>query len=346
MKKMQVFRLVGVLASTAFAVAADTERDVLDNWRNAVSTNDFKKTLVSVRTVQEDWPAVHSVKHPSGRDAEKSLVQKGYRDVARDFLKGLEHYEKELRDMSPEEFCKGANTLLDVRSRFLKHPSYVNYFLADCINRVIYVNLVERLAKVGDVPACYDKIVERLAEIRYGYSQLYELANREYDAKPISRAEVEEMPLHDKVKAIEKMIGQENFVFGTQDMHNSYGLRILEKRSLTALLNRLVVSDHIIGASLPALLVYRRKAANFTPTDSREQIRAVLGEDTLLPPTLTSPEPSSAASMISNLLRGIPSGNLRIILAFSDPPHFTKEYIEYKEKEEAEREAKREAATK
>jgi len=344
MKRTIVFGLVGVLTGVAFIVAISMKRDGLDSWRKAVATNDFQQTLVDIKSVKEDWPAVHSLKHTISKNGKKALVQTDYRDVARDFWRGLEAYEKTLREMSPEAFCEGAEMLLDVRERFMKQPSYINYFLIDCINRVIYINLGERLVEVGDVPVCYDKIVERLAEFRRDYSQLYELVSREYDTKQMSRAEIEEMPLHDKVKAIEKMIGQENFVFAVQDMHNMFGLRILEKRSLTALLARLVWSDHVIGVSLPALLAYRRKATNFMLTDSWEQISAVLGDEPRLPPTLVYPvESPRTASAVDNFLSGIQTENWRMMLGFSDPPFFTEEYIEYHEKEEAKREAKREA---
>jgi hypothetical protein len=84
------------------------------------------------------------------------------------------------------------------------------------------------------------------------------------------------------------MVGQEQtfFVF-PQDFHNAYGVRILEKRSSSAWLARLAMSDHAVGAFLPALLSYRRKTINFTPTDDLgNQIRAVLGDEVRLPPTL------------------------------------------------------------
>jgi len=189
---------------------------------------------------------------------------------------------------------------------------------------------------------CYDKIVERLAEFRCDWSQFYELASRESGINEFSMAEIEEMPLHDKIKAIEKMVGQENFFF-PQDVHNMYGLRILEKRSLTTLLTRLIWSDHVVVVSLPALLSYRRKAVIFAPTDSREQIRAVLRDEPRLPPTLIQGDPPLVDVEADHLLRSVQSEYWRMMLCFSDPSRFTKEFIERQEKEEAEREAKREA---
>jgi|GEM_PF-2192094 len=341
MKKMQTFGLVGLLASTAFTATDGVEREQLGNWRNAVTTNDFKKTLVNIKSLQGDWPAIHSVKHTVNGDEDKALVQTGYRDVAKTFLQGLESYEKTLREMPPEAFCEGAEVLLKVRERFLKHPSYVNYFLVDSINRVIYVNLGERLAKVGDLPVVYDKIVERLAESRCDLPQIITLVNGEYDANLISMAMVKDSPLTHPLQVIGKEIGQVNFFFIPEDVHNLYNLRILEKRSLTALLNRLVWSEHFIGASLPALLSYRRKAAQFTPADSSLQIRSVLGDEVWLPPTLWHGRPN-AAGMVSDFLDAMRSENWRqATLCFSDSPNFTEEVIETLEKQEAEREAKK-----
>jgi len=345
MKKIQTFGLIGLLTSSAFAVANGTEREVLDNWRQAISTSDFNKTLTSVKSLKEDWPAIHSVKHTVSKNEEKALVQADYRNVARAFLQGLESYERELQEMPPEAFCEGADALLDARKKFLKYPSYINYFLVDAINRIIYVNLGERLAKVGDVPMCYDKIVGRLADFRCDLSKIANLVSEEYGANKFSMTTIENLPLGDKLNAIGKVIGQDrNFLFIPQDMHNMYGPRILEKQSLTALSHRLALSDHFIGASLPALLSYRRKATNFTPTDSWEQIRIVLRDEPRLPPTLLYGEPPSTASIADDFLSIVRSENWRNMLCFFDV--LKKETLSTLEKEEAERETKRETEEK
>ena len=340
MKRMQTLGLVGLLSSAMLAVGA--EKNALDNWRKVVSTNDFTKTLASVRTLKDEWPAVHSIKHPANKDKKSALAQSEYRDVARAFWLGLENYEKVLREMPPEAFCEGAGTLLDARGRFLKNPGYINYFIADAINRVIYVNLGERLAKVGDVPTCYDKVVERLAEFRCDWSLMFEITNRELGTKQMTVTEIQNMSLEDKIDAIGKMVGQEqSFFFFPQDMHNLFGLRILEKRSLPPLLTRLAVTDHAIGGFLPALLSYRRKATHFSTTDSYQQIKSVFEEEIRLPPTMMNDRPYVALTA-SNALLAICSENWRCALSFSALPIFTKEEIEKLDKEEAEREAQRE----
>ena len=225
----------------------------------------------------------------------------------------------------------------------MKHPSYVNYFLADSINCVIYVNLGERLIKDEPLPACYDRIVKRLAEFRCDWSLFYELVNGEHGANQVSMDEIKALPVEHKFDAIGKMVGQEQaFHILPQDMHNLFGLRILEKRSLTALLTRLTMTDHIIGAYLPAILSCRRKTAHFTPMDSFAQIRAVFGDEAYLPATLLTARPN-AASEVYDFLNVVRSENWRQKLGFSDPPTFTKEILAGWEKEEAEREAQREA---
>jgi len=334
--------LVGLLSSAMLVIGA--EKDVLNNWEKVVSTNDFAKTLVSVRALQDEWPAIHSVKHAINKDAKNALAQTGYRDVARTFLLGLERYEKVLREMPPEAFCVGAGALLDARERFLKNPGYINYFISDAINRVIYVNLGERLAKVGDVPTCYDKVVERLAEFRCDWSLLFEITNQELGTKQMAMAEIQAMPLKDKAEAIGKMVGQEEtFLVFPQDIHNLYGLRLLEKCSLPPLLTRLSSADHVIGGLLPALLSYRRKAERFSPTDSFQQIQSILGEDTRMSPTMYNGGQPLAASLASEALRFIDTERWRMALYFSDLLGITKEIIERFEKEEAERDAEREA---
>lgn len=337
MKKMWTFVLLGLLAWTTHAVAG-AGKGSLDNWRQAVSTNEFKKTLAAARTISEEWPSVHSVKYAGERDAESGLSQIGYRDLARTFLLGLKSYEKLLREMPPKAFCEGADELLDVRGRFLKNPGYVNYFLADSINRVIYVNLGERLARPADVPACYDKIVARLAEFRCDFPQIVSLINEEYGSNVLSMAEIKDLPLTDQLQTVGRVIGQVNFFFITQDAHNLYGLRMLEQRSLSALVSRLVSSDYFIGASLPALLSYRRETTRFSPIDSSLQVGSVLGNETRLPPTLLDGQPR-AASVVSCFLREVRSEQWGQRLCFFDPPALTEEIIYTLERQEVEREA-------
>jgi len=256
----------------------------------------------------------------------------------------LENYEKTLGEMSPETFCGNADALLDIRDRFLKNPSYINYFLVDSINRVIYVNLGERLAKVGDVPVCYDKIVGRLAEFRCDWSRMFEFTSREYDSDKMPVPEFKNLSFENKIDVIGKMVGQEQtFFFLPQDFYNVFGLRILEKRSLTALLSRLAVSDHTIGASLPALLSYRRRVTHFDPTDITSQLRDIFKDHPRLHPTLLYYDPPPVASVVKKIVEHIRSENWRQQLGFSDPPEFTKERIKRWEQEEAEREAQREA---
>jgi len=345
MKRTRIFGLAGMVAGTALTVAVGAERDVLNNWRNVVSTNDFKKTLADVRAVQEDWPVVHSVKHRENKIGERAALQADYRGVARVFLQGLEAYEKTLCEMSPEAFCEGADMLLDVRSRFMKNPSYINYFLVDCINRVLFVNLGERLTRIEDVPISYDKIAERLAEFRCNLSTIGNLISIEYGADRFSMAAIEDMEFLEKLDAIGMAMGQDmSFLTSPRDWYNVYGLRILEKCSLTALSHRLVASDLFIGTRLPALLLFRRKTMQFTAMDSFPQIRAVLGDETYMPLTLQRHKPLAAIAAY-DFLHMLRSENGRVqMLCFPEMPRFfTRESIEQFEKEEAKLEAQREA---
>ena len=343
MKRISVFGLVGMVVGTAFTAVIGAESDRLDNWKSIVSTNDFRKTLTDVKSFQEDWPAVNSIKHKENKNAEKALVQTGYRDVARTFLQGLEEYEKTLQAMSPEAFCEAADALLDTRERFLKHPSYVNYFLSDCINRVLFVNLGDRLARAEDVPLSYDKIAERLAEFRCDLSTIGNLISMEYGADRFSMAEIENKEFEDKLTVIGIALDHDmGFLFFPHDIHNVYGLRILEKCSLTALSHRLAVSDHFIGVRLPALLLFRRKTTHFTETNPFLQIRTVLGDEIRMPPTLRDRKPRAAIEA-SDFLHMLRSENGREqMLCFPKVPRFFTNIGEL-DREEAKLEAEREA---
>ena len=332
-----------VASATALTAVVGAERDVLDNWKSVVSTNDFKKTLASVRAVQEDWPAVHSIKHKESKNAETSLIQTGYRDVARTFLQGLEAYEKTLQAMSPGAFCEAADALLNAREKFLKHPSYVNYFLVDCINRVLFVNLGDRLARAEDVPLSYDKIAGRLAEFRCDLSTIGNLISMEYGTDRFSMAEIENKGFEDKLAAIGIALDHDmGFLFVPSDVHNVYGLRILEKCSLSALSHRLAVSDHFVGVSLPALLLFRRKTAHFTETDSFPEIRAVLGDEARMSPTLRTHHPLATIEAFGFLDMLRSENGREQMLCFPKVPRFFTNIGEL-DREEAKLEAEREA---
>ena len=341
MKKTRVLGLLGLLAGVAVAAPGDTGPSGLDNWRKTVSTNGLPETLAAVATLPEDWPAVRSVRHAGKKGRNTDSQQTEFRDLAKTFWAGLERYEKALQKLPPESFCRGAEALLKARERFLKHPSYANYFIVDSINRAVYINLAERLAKAEELPVCYDPLVERLAEFRFDLPQIIPVINDEYGANLITVAAFENMHISERFQTVGEMIGQENFLFIPENMHNMFGLRILEKRSFPVLLHRLVLSDHFIGASLPALLSYRRKAPHFTPDDTYQQINAVFGRDApAMPPTLCDGRPRPASEAIT-LLDELRSERWRNRLSFSDPPTFTPEKIEILEKKEAEREAMR-----
>ena len=337
MKKISVCGLLMLFAGMAVAASGDVGQGGLDNWRKAISTNDFLETLAAVATLPDDWPAVRSVRHAGEKSRNADPQQAELRSLAKTFWLGLERYEKTLRDLPPEPFCREAEALLKVRGRFLKHPSYINFFLADAISRVVYVNLAERLAKAGDVPACYDPLVGRLAESRFDLPQIIPVINDEFGTNLISMSDIKRKPLVEQLQTIGKTIGQENFFFYIEDIHNTFGARILGKRSFSALLNRLVMSDGIIGAGLPALLSYRRRSPRSTPDDTYQQIKAVLGEAPAMPPTLLNgnPLPSIEANTLLNVIR---SGKWRKELCFSCSHTLSPRRIEELEQQEAERE--------
>ncbi|HOG51265.1 MAG TPA: hypothetical protein PKY10_11815, partial [Lentisphaeria bacterium] len=145
MRNLVLLFSVFMLALSAYA--GEFDQQPAEYWSEVLAANDFKGVL-SVFQIgpKVEWPPVHSAKYADEKD--KTLVTQGveFRKFGELLAHDLEDYERQLQGIPSEQFCERCESLLAMRQQFLCHPSYFNLILADSVNRVLYVNLAERLA--------------------------------------------------------------------------------------------------------------------------------------------------------------------------------------------------------
>ena len=160
--------------------AAETDSHVLDYWSNVFANNDFAAVLAVFRSgPKEEWPTVHSLDFANAAKKLMPSQQANFRKLGEKLARGLEHYEQNLKKQPTAQFCDNSESLLSMRQHLAHNPSYFNFILVDAINRVIYVNLSERLTRVEAPSPCLLTLVEQLGSFRPNLVQVLSMADAE-----------------------------------------------------------------------------------------------------------------------------------------------------------------------
>jgi len=311
---------VFVLALSAYA--GEFDQQPAEYWSEVLATKDFKGVL-SVFQVgpKVEWPPVHSVKYADEKD--KNLVTQGaeFRKLGELLAHGLEDYERQLQDIPSEQFCERCESLLAMRQQFLRHPSYFNLILVDSINRVLYVNLAERLALADEIAPCLLPLLGRLGSFRPDLQQLLSMTNAEFNKSMLGESAYRSASSIEQLKMLWSTLEPDTPFMMPADTLGLPTFQLMKKRDIPALLSRLVMSDLYIHTLLPALVQYRQKAEAYSPTATYQQIKAVVGREARAPESLGVVPfgVSRAASAVNYLLQDIQSGKNRKQLLFSLP---------------------------
>lgn len=301
--------------------AAETDSRVFDYWSNLLADNDFAALLAVFRSgPKEEWPAVHSPDFASSAKELRPSQQADFRKLGEKLARGLEHYERSLKEQPTAQFCDNSKSLLSMRQHLAHNPSYFNLILVDAINRVVYVNLSERLTRAEDPSPCLLTLVEQLGSFRPNLVQVLSMVNAELN-KPImdavayrSASDVEQL------KMLWSTLEPGTPLMMPRDPLNLVTYQLMTKQDIPVLLNRLVVSDLYIHSLLPALIQYRKAVESYSPAATYQEIKAVLGRETQAPESLGVVPfgVTRAASAVSTLLQDVQSGKTRKQLFFSD----------------------------
>ena len=320
MRNLVLIFSVFVLALSAYA--GEFEQQLAEYWSEVLATKDFKEVL-SVFQVgpKVEWPPVHSVKYADEKD--KNLVTQGveFRKLGELLAQSLEDYERQLQDIPSEQFCERCESLLAMRQQFLRHPSYFNLILVDSINRVLYVNLAERLALADEIAPCLLPLLGRLGSFRPDLQQLLSMTNAEFNKSVLDESAYRSASSIEQLKMLWSALEPDTPLMMPKNTLNLPTFQLMKKRDIPALLSRLVMSDLYIHTLLPALVQYRQKAEAYSPTATCQQIKAVVGREARAPESLGVVPfgVSRAASAVNYLLQDIQSGKNRKQLLFSLP---------------------------
>ncbi|MGI6496482.1 MAG: hypothetical protein ACOX5G_10435 [Kiritimatiellia bacterium] len=310
---------VCLLAVPAFA--EDSNKRPSEYWSEVLSANKFDDVLAVFQAGPKvQWPTVHSTNYADNENKALMDQEAEFRKLGELLAHRLEEYEQQLQDIPSEKFCERSELLLAMRQHLLRHPSYFNLILVDSINRVLYVNLAERLALADDVAPCLLSLVERLGSFRPNLQQVLSMTNEELNKVLVDESTYRSASSVEQLKMFWSALEPGTPLMMPRNLFNLPTFQLMKKQDIPVLLNRLVTSDLYIHTLLPALIQYRQQSEAYSPTSTYQQIKTVLGRETQAPESLGVVPfgVSRAASAVNYLLQDIQSGKTRKLLLFSE----------------------------
>ena len=301
--------------------AADTDSRVLDYWSDIFADSDFLAILATFKSgPKEEWPAVHSPDFASSAKELTPFQQAEFRKLGKKLAHGLENYEQSLKGQPTAQFCDNSQSLLLMRKHLAHNPSYFNLILVDAINRVIYINLSERLTHEEDPSPCLLTLVEQLGSFQPNLVQVLSMADAELNKHLLDDVAYRSASDREKFKMLWPVLSPDTPIMIPRNPINLFTYQLMGTQDIPSLLSRLVNSDFYIHSALPSLIQYRRVAGSCSPLATYQEIEAVLGEETRVPESLgaTVWGITRAASAVSTLLQDVQSGKTRKQLFFSD----------------------------
>ena len=311
------------LLSAACLAQSETSQDKVElYWSETINNSDFNKTLAVIREgPKEVWPAVFSAKYSASLPASNRVQQAVLMKLADRVAHDIELYEKDLQEQDAGAFTKSVHDLLSLRRVLGQSPSYVNLILVDTIDRVIFVNLAERLASSESTSPELIALVESLQENRPDMRQFKLLAEMETRRKLTDDVKYEAASDVERLELLWTALEPDTTPAFPRNILQAGTYQLFKNQDIPLLLNRVMMSDYYIHSALPDLAAYRQNTKTFSPRDTYQQIKAVLGEDTKTPESLGSQYwgERRAAGVVSELLEKVQSGKVRSQLYFSLP---------------------------
>jgi hypothetical protein len=301
--------------------AGESEKPPVEYWSEVLSANNFDDVLsVFQAGPKVEWPTIHSAKYTDEENKNLMAQEAEFRKLGERLAHKLEDYERQLQNIPLEQFCERSGSLLVMRQHLLRHPSYFNLILVDSINRVLYVNLVERLAHAKNVPPCLLVLAENIGKFHPNLQHFLTLAEEELGKNILEKEGYSSASDAERLTLLWSAIEPEATLMFPKNVLDIGTYQLIKKQDMPLLLNRVTFSDLYIHSLLPALILYRQEADVYSPLDSYQQIKDVLGQEERVKESLGSQafDVSRAASAVNHLLQDIQSGKTRKLLFFSD----------------------------
>lgn len=291
-------------------------------WSEVFREANFNNTLAVFRDgPAEAWPAVYSAKHADSLPESNRVQQLVFQQLSARLAHDIELFEQIIHEQDATEFTKSIDVLLSIRRHIGQNPSYINLILVDTMNRVAFVNLAERLVSSKSLSPDLVASIEELSGYHPDMRQMRYLVEMETRNMLADAVEYDTVSDVDRLKALWAALEPDTTPAFPKNIHQIGTYQLLQIQDIPLLLNRLMMSDYYIRSALPDLVQYRQKAKGFSPDDTYQQIKAVLGEETKTADSLGAQfwGQHRAASTVNEVLQGVRSGKVRSQLYFSLP---------------------------
>lgn len=291
-------------------------------WSDVLAATNFADVVMIFQAgPMYEWPPIHSVEYYCEENRSAMAQSAAFRPLAELIAHRLEEFERTLPHIPPEDFYEFAEPLLSMRKEFMRHPSYINLILVDSINRILWVNLAEKLALSDEISPDLVDFSKSLGSFRPSLISLGVITENELNIPIVHTSEYLTASDDERLKMLWSCLdsAEDSFIMLPKEPFDLPTYQLMRKQNMAALVLRLVISDLYINSLLPTLIHYRNKDENYSPNVQYQHIKSILGRDAPTPHSL-GVEPfgaSSAASSLSYFLRDILSGDMRAQLLFS-----------------------------
>ncbi|MCD4654657.1 hypothetical protein K8T06_12090 [bacterium] len=304
------------------ANAAELPQQPSIYWSKVLSEKDFDDVLSVFQSGPKiQWPLVHSVKYNKYENQTQQQEEAEFHRLGDSLVYRLEEYEMKLQAVPSEEFCERSESLLSMRQHIAYHPSYYNLILVDSINRILYVNIAERLALAEQTTPCILTLVDQIGEYQLDLLQLRKMTGVELNKKIVDDSAYLSSSDANRLNLLWTSFGSEETInqLLPRNLEDMSTFQLIKKQNIPALISRLVRSDYFIHSILPIFIEYKEKAEKYDSTDNYQQIESVLGREHQTPESIGVVHfgLSRAASAVYYHLLDIQSGKLRKQLSFS-----------------------------
>lgn len=265
------FMVVSVLSGGVEAATS-----TVDDW-SAVVSRGLAKCLdeISNRESQSHWPSLVYV-HPSERQS-PGPAKKAH-DLSKVLMDDLASYRQSLPALTArddEAVAQAVGQLQDFRDALIRQQGYINWTLADAINRVAVVSLCRNVLQTRRVGAGIKAQADRLTRFRISVASWQRMIEAEQGSPlPLSTAPVQRETVQGFLELLTQTSGHTNVaeVLGrtTAATHADF----IETKDMTGILLAYMGTDALLHLALPLLIQYVEQNPDFSLRDDYRQVKS------------------------------------------------------------------------
>ncbi len=247
-------------------------------WHNACENINFEDTInIFAIGPQRVWPPIHSSKYSETLQKKDRIQQSEFHELAKTLVRDLRTFESTLKNISNQKFTQKIENLLQMRDQVINNQSYINLIISDEINRIVFVNVGERLIESESLTTDLIDNVMHLSQYRPDMIKFGKIVEIELSIK---------LPGYDnckndveRVNLLWKILEPDTRPMFPNNILDIEISRILETQRVLVLLTRMLTTDCYSRTCLPAFVMYRKNAPSYSSTDDYQEVVFILGEN-------------------------------------------------------------------